>query len=341
MKTMKYAMVLAVATASASFAFADDAMTPTPAANAAATPATPADQATPTMANAPKHTPLNTEETANVYTRLSNIVNSATTKNGFNDLVGDLAKAERDRLTNEHYSDMTAINTQIDQFRNDFRAKYGQEFMITAASFGGVQVWQGKDQNTAVVPVAELRHAESIKWDGTRASSANDTSNGITNGDKTANSPLHNNSTADDESKQNNDSDNPGNRNAPSPKLKYNSDITQNNLNDNKTENNPTGMPNGRTDMQNAADAQAGMARAKLHLTNEGMLGNGWRLDVNDQTSAQNISDSVSKALAQLHDNQASWPSDVKQAYRVVATNVLEAVNAATPAPQNATVENR
>jgi hypothetical protein len=51
-----------------------------------------------------------------------------------------------------------------------------------------------------------------------------------------------------------------------------------------------------------------------------------WKVDLPDNVTGQQIRDNLAKCLTKLNENQAQWPSDVNDGYRIVTHKVLVAV---------------
>jgi hypothetical protein len=68
---------------------------------------------------------------------------------------------------------------------------------------------------------------------------------------------------------------------------------------------------------------------ASLHLVNEGTSGIEWHFELPDGVTAAALHDSLLRRLDALAADQASWPTDVDQAYVYVTQHVLAAVGEA------------
>ena len=89
-----------------------------------------------------------------IWERLASLINSATSKNGFHSLVGDLEKGQRERIKGEHYKDLDVLNTTVEQFRKDFKSKYNEEFSFKSDILGPASIYQGGDKDHATVDLS-------------------------------------------------------------------------------------------------------------------------------------------------------------------------------------------
>jgi hypothetical protein len=87
---------------------------------------------------------------------LVQIVNAATTQNGFVDLVGHLVQQDRDRMGDARRENLDELQKVIGQFREDFRAKYHQEFSLRAEHLKDAAVNMGADKNALTVNLSDL-----------------------------------------------------------------------------------------------------------------------------------------------------------------------------------------
>lgn len=80
--------------------------------------------------------------------------------------------------------------------------------------------------------------------------------------------------------------------------------------------------------------AEQNLPAVTLHLVNEGMVMNDWRVDVPDSVDAQTIKANLSQHLTQLDQQKQDWPDDPNQARQLVAHHILMAVANAQPSGQ-------
>jgi hypothetical protein len=97
---------------------------------------------------------------------LVQIVNAATTQNGFVDLVGHLARQDRDRLGDVRRENLDELHKTIAQFREDFRAKYHQEFSLRPEHLKDATVNMGADRNALTVTLSELEKHPAVSPTG-------------------------------------------------------------------------------------------------------------------------------------------------------------------------------
>jgi hypothetical protein len=69
--------------------------------------------------------------------------------------------------------------------------------------------------------------------------------------------------------------------------------------------------------------AAGDMQATNLALRKESGIGNTWKIDLPDSTTAQALSDSLTKHVKMVTDQKDSWPADVNEAYRSVTRHVL------------------
>jgi hypothetical protein len=62
---------------------------------------------------------------------LTNAVEDALTHNDFDKLIGEFTKADRDRIGKVDKDSLADLNQLIGQFRNDWKAKYNQDFKLS------------------------------------------------------------------------------------------------------------------------------------------------------------------------------------------------------------------
>lgn len=205
-------------------------------------------------------------KTANdIRQRLASVINNSVSHNGFDDLLGSLAKNNRDRIAENRFKDYDKLNGAIDKFRNEFRSVYGQDFDLKSALLDNVKIYEGQDKDHASARFGMLLRAD-----------------------------LGRNFKED---------------------LKA-SDV--------KGDLPPYGLTGD--EKRAARDVHAGnMGLHTLHLVNEGVIGNGWRIELNNPT-AEGLSASLIKHLDQLSSMKASWPKDINDAYRLVSGHMLQAL---------------
>jgi len=219
------------------------------------------------------------------------------TKNKFDNLMHRFVDADYDRLKKFKPADnYSALNAKIDQFQNDWKAKYNQDFgferhrgdvyndgfaRITQGEIGEARTASGK------VPSAEPQNVkggtpEDLKKSGVNQPDANSSK---TFGGETNREPGRNIATFTIE---------------------------------------------GAMSMANNPPADARQAMDKLHaafaipLIHE--LPDSWKIDLPDNIDGQKLYDNVVKHLSMFDDDKANWPSDVNEAYRQCTRHMMMAV---------------
>ncbi len=283
-----------------------------------------------------------------VRTTLARIVNDGVTTSKFASLTSYFAKADRDRFGDVKSINEDNLNAVINQFRQDFKNKYNQDFDISAEQLKGATVYAGHDKNSATVTFARP----------SAGSVSADSSNTINNGAPTtpASAGIGSNAAADrainatpgDQGVSNRSGDNSGsgltststgNRTGTATNgSNGNSTVHGNDVsatpgvvagNNNGMTNSNTGnvSPNTTSGRTNSAIASAntmGMSSVTLNLVNEGHVMNAWRISA-PQLSAEQLKQNLMKHIQMLDDQKAAWPSDVNAAYQAVSYHVLSA----------------
>jgi hypothetical protein len=113
-------------------------------------------------------------ENGRAYTMLSQVTNAALTKGGFNDLIERFNDADRNRLGSwakdkNNKGKLDVLDGRIDQFRKDWKAKYGHDFKITKDDvvFGNAMftVAQGEIGKDAQLAGERLPGSENVTKD--------------------------------------------------------------------------------------------------------------------------------------------------------------------------------
>jgi len=87
---------------------------------------------------------------------LVQMVNAATTENGFVDLMGRIAKQDRDRVGDVRTENLDDLHKVIRQFRDDFRARYHQEFSLKPEHLKDANVNLGTVKDSVTVSLSDL-----------------------------------------------------------------------------------------------------------------------------------------------------------------------------------------
>jgi hypothetical protein len=282
-------------------------------------------------------------------------VNDAVTADKFDNLRGYLAKADKDRLVDMKTTKVDDLNAAINQFRNDFKNKYNQEFDIQGDHLSNAMVFAGQDKKSATVTLSNadlgagnLNNGNGINRTDTVTTTtppaytptpANTNQPGMTNGapaDRTLNTGPDqvtvSNRTGEMSGTASNSSSS-GKATGPAS----NGENANSTVRGNDTTANP-GVRNldhtmatdttTTTTLPPAAGINGGLASAtgvSINLVNEGHVMNAWRINIPDQISAEQLKQNLVKHIQMLDDQKATWPSDVNAAYRATACHILQA----------------
>jgi hypothetical protein len=96
------------------------------------------------------------QTTADVRTALAAIINTALTENKFQDLTARLAHPDRTRLADNPQDKPDDLNKAIARFRQDFRAKYNQDFELKPDQLKDAAITMGLDKNSVSVNLSDL-----------------------------------------------------------------------------------------------------------------------------------------------------------------------------------------
>lgn len=96
------------------------------------------------------------QSTTEARAALVEIVNTATRENGFVDLVGHLAAPDRTRLGDVRREKVEDLHASIVAFRDSFRAKYQQDFLLKLEHLNNASVTPGADKKALTVSLSEL-----------------------------------------------------------------------------------------------------------------------------------------------------------------------------------------
>lgn len=287
-----------------------------------------------------------------VRSTLAKIVNDGVEAKKFSTLTTYLTKADRDRIADGKNINQDDLNRVINQFRQDFKAKYNQDFDISADQLKNAMVYAGQDKNSATVSIGRPS-ASSAASDTTGMRSTSTSMTTGTNGATETNAGT-NGATADrtlnttDTTVSNRSGDNSGagmtsrsagmrtgtaTNGANSSSTVHGNDVTATPgtvaTNNNGPTNGNTGNMATDTTTHNGGIAMApgnamGMSALSLNLVNEGHVMNAWRIS-SPQLSAEQLKQNLVKHIQMCDDQKAAWPSDVNQAYQAVSYHVLSA----------------
>jgi len=274
--------------------------------------------------NSPAMTPRPTSDqvdpttAAAVRSQLADIVNNAATTNGFSDLVGDLAKPDRDHIGSAQPNNTSTLNARIEEFRKDFHDKYKQDFNIKNTNFDDLRVYRGADKDHASITLLSLKNMQPANPNAQPAPGSNTPLVGNPRGDD-----KHPDKVIVTEVKP---SGAVADTKIPADQIR-NPDLS--------IQSNPGEFPKivatGNTNriggnMQSYQQNIAMAAPIQLNLVNEDPMGSQWRLESSNTLTAQSLCDSLAKHIKTLCDNRNAWPSDVNQAYRTVSGHVFQAL---------------
>lgn len=107
---------------------------------------------------------------------LTNAVEDALTHNDFNKLVGEFTKADRERIGKMDKDSLADLNQLVGQFRNDWKAKYNQDFKLSDKE----QVVFGTPVAIQVGEAAEARLAASSTPPANAADNGKSAANNVT-----------------------------------------------------------------------------------------------------------------------------------------------------------------
>jgi len=89
-----------------------------------------------------------------VRNMLAHVVNDAVTPNKFSSVISYLSKADKERLADSKNANVDDLNGAINQFRNDFKNKYNQDFDLSSDQLKDAMVYAGQDKKSATVSLA-------------------------------------------------------------------------------------------------------------------------------------------------------------------------------------------
>jgi hypothetical protein len=94
---------------------------------------------------------------------LTHLVNAGFTEGRFHDLLMDLARQDRDRIGDLPGEQYAELNKAIALFRQDFRAKYKQEFELRPEHLKDAQVNIGPNADSVTVLLSDLEKNPAVK----------------------------------------------------------------------------------------------------------------------------------------------------------------------------------
>lgn len=125
----------------------------------AATESAPAPATSPATASATATAPaaeaLAREKARDIRRMLVRLVNNAYTPGEFDEVVGYLAKEDRDRLAEFAAEDQTAFDQRVEAFRKAFKDRYGRDFEVQEEHFEHLDLQMGKDDSHATLATGQ------------------------------------------------------------------------------------------------------------------------------------------------------------------------------------------
>ncbi len=268
---------------------------------------------------------------------LARIVDAALSKNGVEDVIEWTTKADRQRIGEASEVKDENLNARLEQFNNDWKAKYGDDFRLKSneeMALNNVQILQGDLGDSARTASGTLPPGGSNRADYMSKQMDNskhdmgDMKHDATNQPKAGDSPRTASDTlppggsnrADDMSKQmDNTKRDMGDMKHDAtnqPKAKDNA-VAANTADENRVNKNMATV---------VVPAAGDMPAVTLRFSNEGTMMDAWRLTLPDNLTAQQLRDNISRAVQQCQDMKAQWPADKTEAYRAVSHRILAAI---------------
>jgi hypothetical protein len=238
----------------------------------------------------------------------------AALKGSFSDVVERFVDADRNRLGKAMpgKDDLKGLDALTKQFRDDWKAKYNQEFDIDKEELvfnPSVRIMQGEFQGDAVRTAGERTEVK------TEVKTTTDI-------DKAP-------GTADDRSKLEKAADKTGEvvKDAAEKTGEVAKDAVD------KVRGTSTDVDANKERGRNMATvvipASHGLPQITVPLIHE--LPDSWRIDIPDNLDAATLRANIEKHLKMAHDEKASWPADANEAYLAVAHHVLLGIFEGSP----------
>ncbi len=299
------------------------------------------------------------ESTAkSVRNTLAKVVNDALSPKYFPTVTSYLSKADKERFGDVKSLNQDELNNAINQFRQDFKNKYNQDFDISSDQLKNALVYAGQDKNAATVTFARpnLNGASSNSGtSGSSSSAINSPPNGATENNTQVNGATADrtlNTLGNDKTVSNRAGDNSGagltttsdgNRTGPASNGSNSNSTVRGNdvtatpgtvatnntgVTNANTGNVSTDVTNTRNNIAGSANNgianAAGMSSLTLNLVNEGHVMNAWRIS-SPQLSAEQLKQNLTKHIQMLDDQKAAWPADANTAYQAASYHILSA----------------
>ncbi|HVS70287.1 MAG TPA: hypothetical protein VHQ47_03430 [Phycisphaerae bacterium] len=276
-----------------------------------------------------------------VRSSLAQVVNDALTPDRFSDLSNHLAKPDQKRFSNASSMKTDDLNRAVNQFRQDFRSKYGQDFDARDSAFQDALIYSGQDKNSATVALHDISAGSAMNQSSSfssNAASSNKPADQMNSSSDVSHSAIGSNNTMSTNANDippgartnTNDlsSATLGNRTGPESRGENsNTTVRGSDINSNAgmaSDNNMKTSSSMHPGLASSATTPPAGTALTLNLVDEN---NSWKIDLPDEISAQQLKDNLARHIQTLDDQKTTWPSDVNQAYRSTAYHVLQAFN--------------
>lgn len=219
---------------------------------------------------------------------LAQVAEASLTKNGLDDVVERFVDADRNRIGDAIKKNDADYNNLVAQFRDAWKAKYGQDFDITNEE----AVFKPDHQ----VSIIQSEIADSARLAGDKSVNVN----AKTDTDKSGNTAGAN---ADVNVTNNTgiDVNGTGEKQAPADRNKNDA---------------------GRNTASVTIPESHGMPALKVAMIHE--FPDSWRIDVPDTLDAAGVRSAATQSLQKCMSMKADWPADVNDAYLAVTHTLLD-----------------
>jgi hypothetical protein len=252
---------------------------------------------------------------------------SADDKGNFNNLINKLVDQDRNRLGSGKDLDRAKLDGRIEQIRQAFKSKYGDDSIDVHHDklFAGAKIVRGEisdpNQFAQNWPVAQMSASDALKAgaseglkgtqpDDAKATDANRAA-ANTGDDKSTASVKVGDTTVSGQIKSDNA--------APAGSKVVDEDTrTQGNIQE------------GRDFAVLQVPASHGMPAVNVSMIRELT---GWKIDIPNNRSVQQVHDDLLKHLTMIGDNQANWPADKDDAKAMIAHHVMMALYGVDASP--------
>jgi len=228
-----------------------------------------------------------------IKSELARVTTDGVTKNHFDNLINNFASPDEKRVADAKKMDVTALNTQIDQFNKNWNTKYGRDFKIDSKSAfdDRFMIVQGEVSDPAValanwpMPAASSMMNQAIQAAHTEQPGVN--------------------------ANVNVDANNPG--------VSVNTNANK----DEKRAEKQAMLEKGR-DVALIRFPGASNPNLTVSLIRQMLVE--WRVDIPNDRSGQQIYNDLLSRLTYLNSNVNQWPADINEGYRNVSENIFAAL---------------